>query len=267
LEVPRRTKCKVFVSYSRHDEALVRPLAGLLGAAANDAVFLDVSSIRPGDKWKSEINAALDEASVFIVCWCCASAVSEMVGYEVKKALRDENKRLVPVRFCDEPLPLSLGGHQWTDLRGRIVHTCRKECIERQHARSERSRGTLLSPTEDDPSGSWDLAELTAINSPSPVRRSRTMAIATGLALSIAAVAFISLMLVRSIEFQNMPDSPPPSWSEPVLPALLLLLFIVAASTAAVGLFAAIRRTLQRRTTDRLATTAISYFEGIGKAR
>jgi hypothetical protein len=46
--MPRKKRCKVFVSYSRHDEELVKPLAGLLGAAANDAVFLDVTSLKSG---------------------------------------------------------------------------------------------------------------------------------------------------------------------------------------------------------------------------
>jgi len=85
--VSRKKKTRVFVSYSRHDEALVKPLAALLGAAARDAVFLDVNSIKPGDRWKQEIDSALQDAAVFILCWCCQSQASDFVGYEIRMAI------------------------------------------------------------------------------------------------------------------------------------------------------------------------------------
>ena len=122
--MPRKTRYKVFVSYSRHDEALVRPLAGLLGAAASNAVFLDVNSLKPGDSWRSEIRDAVRNASVFIVCWCCESKKSEFIAEEIRTALEDADKHLVPVRLCEAPLPDRLSDRQWIDLRGRIVHEC-----------------------------------------------------------------------------------------------------------------------------------------------
>lgn len=122
--MPRKKKCKVFVSYSRHDEALVRPLAGLLGAAAEQAVFLDVNSLRPGDFWKTGIETAVRDCSVFILCWCCDSAQSEFVKHEIDLALEGSEKNLVPVLFCSVPLPSSLADRQWVDLRGRVVHSC-----------------------------------------------------------------------------------------------------------------------------------------------
>jgi hypothetical protein len=122
--VASKKKCKVFVSYSRHDEALVRPLAGLLGVAADDAVFLDVTSLRPGQLWEKEIFDALKDASVFVLCWCCESQKSHNVAKEIAAALSDERKKLVPVLFCEAPLPTDLKARQWTDLRGKIVHKC-----------------------------------------------------------------------------------------------------------------------------------------------
>jgi hypothetical protein len=115
---------KVFVSYSRHDESLVRPLAGLLGVAADDAVFLDVASVKPGDKWQDGIERALKESSVFILCWCCEAARSKFIGHEIAVAMEGNGKRLVPVLFCDTPLPATLASYQWIDLRGHITHTC-----------------------------------------------------------------------------------------------------------------------------------------------
>jgi hypothetical protein len=114
----------VFVSYSRHDEPLVRPLAGLLGAAADDAVFLDLESIKPGDLWKNDIENAVRASSVFILCWCCQSKTSEFVHYEIEIALERAEKRLVPVLFCSTPLPQTLTDRQWVDLRGRVIHSC-----------------------------------------------------------------------------------------------------------------------------------------------
>ena len=115
---------KVFVSYSRHDEALVKPLAGLLGVASDDAVFLDVSELKPGDLWEEKIIGAVKEASVFVLCWCCESEKSTFVAKEITTALSEGKKRLVPVLFCSTKLPDSLANRQWIDLRGRIVHVC-----------------------------------------------------------------------------------------------------------------------------------------------
>lgn len=117
-------KTKVFVSYSRHDEALVKPLAGLLGVASDDAVFLDVSELKPGDLWEEKIIKAVKEASVFVLCWCCEAEKSAFIAKEIGTALSEGKKRLVPVLFCSTRLPDSLADRQWIDLRGRIVHVC-----------------------------------------------------------------------------------------------------------------------------------------------
>ena len=122
--VARNKRCKVFVSYSRHDEALVQPLAGLLGAAAGDAVFLDTNSIRPGDSWKTGIEDAVRASSVFILCWCCEGERSDFIAHEIKMALDAGDKRLIPVLLCSTPLPPALSDRQWVDLRGRVVHSC-----------------------------------------------------------------------------------------------------------------------------------------------
>ena len=122
--VARPRKTKVFVSYSRHDEGLVKPLADLLGAAANDAVFCDVTSLKPGDAWEDKIFTAVREAPVFVVCWCCESGRSSFVAKEINAALSEGRKRLVPVLLCSTPLPPNLAGRQWIDLREKVVHDC-----------------------------------------------------------------------------------------------------------------------------------------------
>jgi hypothetical protein len=133
----RQSRYKVFVSYARHDEALVRPLAGLLGASPT-VVFLDVQAIKAGDLWEDEIRRAIIDAPVFILCWCCESLRSSMVAQEIELALRAGRKRLVPVLLCGTPLPSQLRDRQWIDLSGKILHKCLDGYIhEPQMARSE----------------------------------------------------------------------------------------------------------------------------------
>jgi hypothetical protein len=139
-----KKRCKVFVSYSRHDEVLVKPLAGLLGAAANDSVFLDVTSLKPGDYWEPEIERAVRESSVFVLCWCCQSERSGFVTREIRMALGDAERRIVPVLFCSVPLPASLASRQWIDLQGKVVH----ECIAHSVSESAKPKETLLTQRE-----------------------------------------------------------------------------------------------------------------------
>lgn len=117
-------RTKVFVSYSRHDERFVRPLAGILGIATDEAIFLDVASIKPGDRWQDDIDGALQEASVFIFCWCCQAQKSLPIGHEIAMALQGTGKRLVPVLLCPAPLPPALAAYQWIDLQGAVKHEC-----------------------------------------------------------------------------------------------------------------------------------------------
>jgi TIR domain len=120
----RKKKIKVFVSYSRHDEGTVKPLASLMGVVTDDVVFMDVSELKPGDDWKASIDAAIREASVFILCWCCACERSEYVAKEISVALETPGKRLVPALFCSTPVPEALAARQWIDFRGKLIHTC-----------------------------------------------------------------------------------------------------------------------------------------------
>jgi hypothetical protein len=119
----RKKRCRVFVSYSRHDMALALPLSRILGLTG-DAVFVDVKSIKPGDIWRAEINKAVSGSAVFILCWCCESAKSKMVKQEIGMAIRVPDKLLVPVRLCSMPMPPKLTDRQWIDLQGQIVHSC-----------------------------------------------------------------------------------------------------------------------------------------------
>lgn len=124
MAMPRERRCRVFVSYSRHDEHLVKPLAALLGAAADDSVFLDVESLKPGSMWETEIMGAVRASKIFVVCWCCRGSRSDFMAREIETALEDSQKRIVPVLLCSFGLTDHLADRQWIDLRGRIYHDC-----------------------------------------------------------------------------------------------------------------------------------------------
>jgi hypothetical protein len=71
--------------------------------------------------------AAVQEARVFILCWCCAGQRSDFIAKEIRTALQDTNKKLVPVLFCSTALPPKIADRQWIDLRSQIVHSCDPE--------------------------------------------------------------------------------------------------------------------------------------------
>jgi TIR domain len=122
----------------------VQPLAALVETTADEMVFLDVNSIKPGQDWRSSITNAINECSVFIVCWCCVCNESDFIAFEIRTALQDTNKKLVPVLFCDFPLPKPLSNRQWIDLRGRIAHVCQR------HDGPQISGGIARSPVRNE---------------------------------------------------------------------------------------------------------------------
>jgi hypothetical protein len=87
---------------------------------------MDVTSIEPGALWQQDIKQAIEEASVFVVCWCCESRRSKYVAREVAMALKDPNKRLVPVLLCSLPLPATLASWNWIDIRRKMSHECNR---------------------------------------------------------------------------------------------------------------------------------------------
>lgn len=265
-------RTKVFVSYSRHDEAFVRPLAGLLGVAADDAVFLDVASIKPGDNWKDEIDGALRESSVFIICWCCQAENSQFIAHEIALAVEGKNKRLVPVLFCDTPLPTTLSAYQWVDLRGQIKHSC-------QH----------IAPNVARPAPAQMMS--TAMNASRP---SKKYLLTFG---SLAAMLLIGMFAIELLPRKAAPppvaiEQPGPSAPEnsvepefksrkprvpekndlgknkpqhggfsiiPIMAGVALLLFA--------GLCWIVRRDMHRRKAEEVAAAARAYFNRLGKTQ
>lgn len=116
-----RRRYDAFISYSRNDEALVKPLVQVLSLAKR-RVFWD-EFIEPGQKWNEEIQVALASSDAIVIMWCCDSAASEWVRREIRIALRRE-KRLTPIRLCKYPLSVDIRDFQAINLSEHICHKC-----------------------------------------------------------------------------------------------------------------------------------------------
>jgi hypothetical protein len=105
----------LFVSYSRTDETLIRPLVDLLRLSATE-VFRDRDGIGFGEDWRLAIESAVNRCTDFLVFWCTHSAHSPEVTNEYTLALR-LNKRIVPVLLDNSTLTLPLERLQAIDMR------------------------------------------------------------------------------------------------------------------------------------------------------
>jgi hypothetical protein len=117
-EAARKATASVFVSYSRQDAPLVQGLLGFY-RAIDVRLFRDEDSIKPGQKWRIEIDAALEQCDVIMVFWCGHAAQSSEVRSEYERAI-SLDKRIVPVLIDHTALPVNLGQYQGIDLRATL---------------------------------------------------------------------------------------------------------------------------------------------------
>ncbi|MEZ0257653.1 MAG: TIR domain-containing protein [Chthoniobacter sp.] len=94
---------RFFASYAREDRAMVQPVLALLRAANPDA-FLELDAVLPENRWPERLDAALMEATTFIVFWSWHASKSEFVKGEWQSALAAQ-KEIVPVVLDTTPLP------------------------------------------------------------------------------------------------------------------------------------------------------------------
>lgn len=113
---------QVFISYRRKDTPHEAFLISkdIRHALGEDSVFMDASSISPGDQWPQEIQSALKTAETVIVIigpkWLhidnsgsgqrCIDDPDNWVRKEVTFALK-ENKRVIPVLVNGAKMPLA----------------------------------------------------------------------------------------------------------------------------------------------------------------
>jgi hypothetical protein len=105
----------VFISYSRRNRRIVKPIVQIVRAVGATA-FRDEDSIPPGKKWKVVISESIAACRTVLVFWSAAAAKSRAVKEEYRRAI-SLGKDVVPLRVDATPLPDELADYQWIDLR------------------------------------------------------------------------------------------------------------------------------------------------------
>ncbi|MEH2163854.1 MAG: toll/interleukin-1 receptor domain-containing protein [Nostoc sp.] len=100
---------KAFVSYSSKDRIeVLKRVQGL--AVSGIAVFQDVLSLEPGDRWEQELYRNIDECDLFLLFWSTAAKESPWVLKEVLYALERQGSdglrspEIIPVIIEGPPL-------------------------------------------------------------------------------------------------------------------------------------------------------------------
>ena len=105
---------EVFISYSRQNW---RPHVKSLAQHLYDAdlkLWIDQHIIRSGGDWLDEINKALDQCKVLVLCVSPSSLNSRYVKMEYRYFL-DENKPVLPIIIEETKLPAELRRIQHVD--------------------------------------------------------------------------------------------------------------------------------------------------------
>ncbi len=109
---------RVFISYARQDSILAAELANALRGVGFDP-WLYAEQLRPGDRWLSEVEKALENAEFVVAIITPHSSKSEMVQRELEHALV-ANRYIVPV-YAGESLDDSDSILPWILKRVRRV--------------------------------------------------------------------------------------------------------------------------------------------------
>ena len=107
----------IFLSYSRKDLGFVEKLAKDLQQVGYD-VWYDLTDLSGGDRWASEIQAAIDQCDAFVTVISPNSVASNWVEKEFLYASNDK-KNIVPVLYVTSKLPLWLLDMHYINIQGR----------------------------------------------------------------------------------------------------------------------------------------------------
>jgi len=113
---------KIFLCHSSSDKPEVKKLYQALLKQGTDP-WLDSEKLLPGQDWNLEINKALDNADVILLCLSKTSVDKEgYVQREIRIALDralempDGRIFLIPARLEECDLPYKIRTYQWVDL-------------------------------------------------------------------------------------------------------------------------------------------------------
>jgi len=110
----------IFISYSHRDSELVAPVVALL-RASQALVFRDTDQLKPGVKWRQQLDTAISDSRILVVFWCSHSRSSEEVRKEYTAAI-GQQKEVLPLLIDDTPLPPELAEYQYIDFRAAFPH-------------------------------------------------------------------------------------------------------------------------------------------------
>ena len=114
----------VFISYSRSDSVFVDDLANRL-REAGFKVWQDISGLRGGHTWASEIDRAVRDSDTLIVVLSPDSSASEWVQKETLLAMK-LHKPIVPILLRETEIPVQLINLQFVDFRGDTAEATQK---------------------------------------------------------------------------------------------------------------------------------------------
>jgi hypothetical protein len=116
-----KSKHKVFISYSVHDELAARSVWSGLKDEGYD-IWLDALTLQPGDSWAQKARDALSASDVLIVLLSKASVGSNWLEMELKASLDKEIRKraitVVPTRIDDCEVPRFFLSERVVDLSG-----------------------------------------------------------------------------------------------------------------------------------------------------
>jgi hypothetical protein len=110
----------VFLSYSNKDKAFVRSLANRL-RGDGIRIWFDEWEIRPGDSVPAKIEEGLNQSRVLVLCMSANTFDSDWAQLE-SGTFRfhdplNKQRRFIPLRFDDTPIPGSLAQFRYIDWR------------------------------------------------------------------------------------------------------------------------------------------------------
>jgi hypothetical protein len=122
LFMPSKKPLKIFLCHSSGDKVQVKTLHDFL-LKSGAAPWLDSEQLLPGQDWNLEINKALDDSDVILLCLSKKSVdkegyVQREVRIALDRALEMPEGRifLIPARLEECELPHRLRSYQWVDL-------------------------------------------------------------------------------------------------------------------------------------------------------
>ena len=100
---------RAFLSYSSTDRAEVFKRAQALQAAGLE-FFVDLDSLRPGEKWEPRLLSEIDQCDLFVLFWSKAARESEWVNKEIAYALERIGKQTPPESARPDIQPILIEG-------------------------------------------------------------------------------------------------------------------------------------------------------------